>query len=425
MPAKILLADDSITIQKIVHQTFEHEPFELVLVGNGEAAIRQAEELHPDLILADIFMPGKDGYEVCHYVKQQPALASIPVILLVGAFEPFDEKEATRVHADGHLKKPFAPKMLLEAVHRYLPKESTPVTPVAAAGSVPPKPEAAPEVPAGARWHAGQTQIVPSAVPEKIASPAQVPESEVPPRVTPPSAEPVLEEPPLGMQPAVEASAEALEFSAVGETEAPLEISHLAEARPAEEIAELAGAVQTSEVSGIENLEQEVAGPWPPPPIEKTPASVPVEELKPEEAAATEGREEPKSESAEGHLLSEEFVDFQLDLVRHSIEDGRPFSEASKIQEAKSAPAAEERTAATMEELIGAAPPSIEETVAAAAEEQEGRSAVPVELSEEVIDAIARRVVEKMSSRVIEEIAWEVVPEMAEALLRKKISEDK
>src|SRR6202790_3793239 len=82
---------------------------DVIAVGNGEAAVRKISDLRPDLVLADVFMPVRSGYEVCSYVKSDPALAHIPVILLVGAFDPLDEQEAQRVGADGVLKKPFVP----------------------------------------------------------------------------------------------------------------------------------------------------------------------------------------------------------------------------------------------------------------------------------------------------------------------------
>src|ERR1700720_432567 len=82
---------------------------EVVSVNNGEAAVRKLADLFPDLILADIFMPVRNGYEVCEYVKKDSRFAHIPVILLVGAFDPLDEREAQRVGADGILKKPFIP----------------------------------------------------------------------------------------------------------------------------------------------------------------------------------------------------------------------------------------------------------------------------------------------------------------------------
>ena len=104
---KLLLADDSATIQKVIDLTFADEGVRVVAVGNGQDAIDQLLELEPDIVLADVFMPSPNGYEVCRYVKTHEKLKHIPVVLLVGSFEPFDEAEARRVGADDILTKPF------------------------------------------------------------------------------------------------------------------------------------------------------------------------------------------------------------------------------------------------------------------------------------------------------------------------------
>ena len=106
---KILVADDNANIQKMVVLAFEERGIQVVTVGNGEAAVRRIPDLNPDLVLADIFMPVRNGYEVCEFVKKDERFSHVPVILLVGAFDPLDEKEARRVGADGVLKKPFVP----------------------------------------------------------------------------------------------------------------------------------------------------------------------------------------------------------------------------------------------------------------------------------------------------------------------------
>ena len=106
---KILVADDNSNIQKMVSLAFEEHGIDVVAVGNGEAAVRRIPDVNPDLVLADIFMPVRNGYEVCEFVKKDPRFAKVPVILLVGAFDPLDENEARRVGADGVLKKPFVP----------------------------------------------------------------------------------------------------------------------------------------------------------------------------------------------------------------------------------------------------------------------------------------------------------------------------
>ena len=104
---KLLLADDSATIQKVIDLTFADEGVRVVTVSNGQEAIDQLLELQPDIVLADVFMPARNGYEVCEYVKTNEKLKHIPVMLLVGSFEPFDEAEARRVGADDILTKPF------------------------------------------------------------------------------------------------------------------------------------------------------------------------------------------------------------------------------------------------------------------------------------------------------------------------------
>ncbi|MDQ3650667.1 MAG: response regulator [Acidobacteriota bacterium] len=104
---KLLLADDSITIQKVISLTFADEGLEVVTVGDGEQALHQLEISTPDIVLADILMPKLNGYEVCAHIKADERFRHIPVVLLVGTFEPFNDAEARRVGADDVLTKPF------------------------------------------------------------------------------------------------------------------------------------------------------------------------------------------------------------------------------------------------------------------------------------------------------------------------------
>ncbi|MCY7375561.1 MAG: response regulator [Pyrinomonadaceae bacterium] len=104
---KLLLADDSVTIQKVVNLTFADEGIEVTAVGDGDSAMLKFVESVPDLVMVDVNMPGLDGYRICEMIKQDEETRHIPVILLVGSFEPFDEEEARRVGADDFLTKPF------------------------------------------------------------------------------------------------------------------------------------------------------------------------------------------------------------------------------------------------------------------------------------------------------------------------------
>src|SRR6266567_4180888 len=107
MGNKLLLADDSITIQKVVAIIFANEEFELTVVDNGTAALEQAREIQPDVMLVDALMPGKTGYEVCAEIRRDPVLSSVPTLLLIGAFEPLDEEKARDCGADATITKPF------------------------------------------------------------------------------------------------------------------------------------------------------------------------------------------------------------------------------------------------------------------------------------------------------------------------------
>lgn len=144
----ILVADDNSNIQKMVSLVFKEKGIRVVAVGNGEAACRKVPEVHPDVVLADVFMPVRNGYEVCEFVKQDPEFAQTPVILLVGAFDPLDEKEAQRVGADGVLKKPFVPPEPLVALVSSLLKTEPAAQEIPEPIEAAPAPSFAPVAPA-------------------------------------------------------------------------------------------------------------------------------------------------------------------------------------------------------------------------------------------------------------------------------------
>ena len=120
MGYKILLADESATVQKIITLTFSDDGVEVIAVNNGDEAIDRLRRLRPALVMADICIPGKDGYEICEFVKTHPEMEGTPVILLVPAFEPFDEERARHVGADHHLTKPFQSIRMLTSVVKNL-----------------------------------------------------------------------------------------------------------------------------------------------------------------------------------------------------------------------------------------------------------------------------------------------------------------
>lgn len=105
MTRTILLADDSVTIQKVIELTFMDEDYEVVAVGNGDDALEKLDEMTPDFVIADVHMPGASGYDVAKHSKS--LRPEVPVLLLVSTFEPFDEEAAEKSGCDAFLKKPF------------------------------------------------------------------------------------------------------------------------------------------------------------------------------------------------------------------------------------------------------------------------------------------------------------------------------
>lgn len=174
--AKILVADDNSNIQKMVVLALKDQGIDVVAVGNGEAAVRKISDLKPDLVLADIFMPVRNGYEVCKFVKDNSALSHIPVILLVGAFDPLDEQEAQRVGADGVLKKPFVPPdPLISMVKAALSKAGVAIGASPTAPPPPPIPAATKsDPPPMPRIVAPKTVLAPP-VEEEVFAPAASP----------------------------------------------------------------------------------------------------------------------------------------------------------------------------------------------------------------------------------------------------------
>jgi len=126
MAHKLLLADDSVTIQRVIELTFADEDVLLTAVGDGRLAIEKIVADPPDIVLADVGMPEKDGYEVAAFIKNDPRFSHIPVLLLTGAFEPVDEERARAVGCDGVLAKPFEPQMVITRVKELLAEASRP-----------------------------------------------------------------------------------------------------------------------------------------------------------------------------------------------------------------------------------------------------------------------------------------------------------
>ncbi len=191
MPIRVLLADDSLTIQKVVELTFAGAEFEIRAVGNGDDAVRGLREFHPDIVLADAFMPGLTGYEVCERVKALPRGHAIPVVLLAGTFEPFDRARAEASGADSIVTKPFDSHALAtlvrdlveEARRRMNATPTAPFPPVRRPADLLVPPAPAPAEPALAESVGGataeeepffRTEAIPIPPPAEIAEIAEI-----------------------------------------------------------------------------------------------------------------------------------------------------------------------------------------------------------------------------------------------------------
>ena len=107
MASRLLVADDSTTIQKIISMAFENEDVEVEGVGDGQEAFDRIAEFNPDIVLADVDMPGLDGFELSAKIKESPETSGVKVLLLAGDFEDFDEKRYQACGANNHISKPF------------------------------------------------------------------------------------------------------------------------------------------------------------------------------------------------------------------------------------------------------------------------------------------------------------------------------
>ncbi len=141
MARTVLVADDSPTVQKKASGILTGEGLEVVTVSNGVAAIKKLPAVKPLVVLADVAMPGKDGYEVCDFVKNSPELQHVPVLLVFSADDVYEEAKGARCRADGRIKKPFDPQELISTVTKFISQAEASVSQAQAA---PPAPKAAP-----------------------------------------------------------------------------------------------------------------------------------------------------------------------------------------------------------------------------------------------------------------------------------------
>jgi CheY-like chemotaxis protein len=484
MGKKILLADDSITIQKVIELTFSDEDFEVVTVGNGRLAIERMPDVQPDIVLCDIIMPEKDGYEVCEFVKTHPAFAHVPVLLLTGAFEPFDQERAARVGSNGHLAKPFEPQTLIAKVKELLSEaKRTPAAPAAVA----PAPVAAPKpaVPAASLSAAGSAPAVAPAVPRQPAAPAVAAIPPAPAMATVPIEQEVtfIPEEPFGGGPGAAAAADAGASGGAGRAVVSDEFYGEVEEQAVEmqeiepELSQESIYAAEPESASDEDTAVGTAGagvqparaPWAQSTVEvswedrahvgndaaevfaETPVFDEVIEADAGSAhapSAAAPRSPAEPESIPPMLLEYEPASVPPSPLRPAVHPPAPTPVPPRAAPQTSAADFLEEQAMTFEadDLAPRAaapaaasartpvpPPDEEVSFAdiAAVMEPEPRDelsrgkgpsvAAEVPIPKEMVAQIAQRVVGQLSEKVIREVAWEILPDLAEAMIKKEI----
>ncbi|HVV16975.1 MAG TPA: response regulator [Polyangia bacterium] len=126
MAKRILIADDSVTIQKAFAMTFAGEDVAVTTARSADEAFALAQKVRPDLIIADGVMPGRTGYDLCAQVRSDPGLRGIPFYILASAQQPYDEARATKSGADGNLTKPWDTAAFLQQVATLGPGAAAP-----------------------------------------------------------------------------------------------------------------------------------------------------------------------------------------------------------------------------------------------------------------------------------------------------------
>jgi CheY-like chemotaxis protein len=383
----LLLADDSITIQKVVELTFSDEGVSVVCANNGREAIERLEDLKPDVVLADVVMPEPNGYEICEYIKQNERLKHIPVMLLVGSFEPFDEAEARRVGADDTLTKPF------QSIRRLIDKVGTLVGGRPSEEQIP-------------------TADLPRAEPEPEALTEQ--QLEVLTADTQPLPDPgqAIEEPQLPEARKIQLSTDTKmdegKIDKVTETQTPysemhwsandmlLDLGHFEPVRAEDEFVLDIDLDEVPEPAGEGPSVSAFAG--------QKSSEVGIRDLKTVDVGSPDT--EPLASTWS-----------QPDVVEPPTATADQFAKTQEFPRPIVTPSQEpETTGADADGSIGKAQ---QDAAGAGA----GGEIALEQLSPEVIDAIARRAVEQLSEKVVQEIAWEVVPQLAELLIKRQLEE--
>jgi CheY-like chemotaxis protein len=438
MGNKLLLADDSITIQKVVAIIFANEEFELTVVDNGVAALEKAREIQPDVMLVDALMPGKTGYEVCADIRRDPVLSSVPTLLLIGAFEPLDEEKARDCGADATITKPFESQQLIDRVKELLalgksrsaaPAKPQPIQapPVELPVEPPPVESAAEEL-----WGdlSSFDTMPPVAAPPAFTAPAAAaPAYTAPaaPAYTAPAAPAYTAPAAPAAAPVVEAAAPAPAYAAPSQpVAAPVAEEEIVEASYEDD---LWGAFDVEDAAPIEE---------PASPADVFGVLEPDSEFEAEEFFSFEDESEAIAETGPALNLAETVAqpafnapieDFSTTDNKFNLGEELPLAPVSEPEPEpfqlpehdvfSFEPEEPAQPVAPVAPAAAAAAPVQPQPEPVAAPQPQSAPAQPAAATLSEADLIAA--LSRVSKEVIERIVWEVVPDLAEVLIKEEI----
>jgi CheY-like chemotaxis protein len=416
MAKRILLADDSITIQKVVELTFSDGDYEVTAVNNGTKAVQKLSEMRPDIILSDIIMPEKNGYEVCEYVKSHPEYRSIPVILLTGTFEPFDPDRADKAGCDAVVTKPFESQSLIHKVEELIdaaksqaPTAQTPAVTTPTTGPVespfataPPQPKVSETFATGTFPSSGEV-FASSGSSSKPTT--EIPLDE-PPTTGETRAFPKMSFDDMAPPPPTTGAGETRAFPKLTFEEIPKPASPPPPppppSSPWDEPAPTGGGeTKAFPKMSFDDFQKSEPAPMTPPPR-------PTPETPPWDSRPSGNFE--ASERSESAPWDEQPVGETKAFPKMSFED---------LDKTPAKPAA--KSAAEEPMFTPPPPPPPAPSPSSTASASSGSSSSSGELSDEQIDKIARRVVQLLSDQVVRNIAWEVIPDLAETVVKERI----
>jgi len=422
---KLLVADDAPYYQTVISLTFTDEGMEVATAGDGHEALEKVEQFAPDVILASVSMPGIGGYELCQRIKQSERFGHIPVMLLVGLHEPFDQAEARRAGADDVVTKPFQSiRQLVGRVGSLLGGKAADAEDTA---------------------HEYSTLGLGRSDNAAPAAPDNHPMAE--PNLTVFVEAPSMNETDAtnSIEPAGSTCAADIEL----QTADTMKLQRIDDEPPAPVVEEIAyaqdDAIETEPAIKLEEKEDSSAD------IGLVEPVMGVTEMSEQPSQQTEPP--PHSavfddaildlgdfESSRQRAIAEDVIldlDYEEPTAASVVPDSEPAPELAAAFEATAhaemipvepLPEPEPAAVAELQEwaIVNDAPALVEEvTPEGVVDEVQGAGVPGLALSAEAIDAIARRAVEHMSEKVVREIAWEVVPELAELLIKKKLEEQK